>query len=52
MPFLRSNMQWRDSILRRAAALNQAHPVSAQVNAPPPTPLCITNLDREKQRWS
>jgi len=54
MPFQRSKMQRRVSILRRAAALNQAHQVSAQVNAPPPTPvtLCITNLDRGKQRWS
>jgi len=52
MPFQRSNMQRRVCILRRAAGPNQAHQVSAQVIAAPPTPLCITNLDREKQRWS
>ena len=44
MPVPRSPMQRRESILRRAAALCQAHSLSAQVRSAPPTPvtLCIT----------
>jgi hypothetical protein len=42
MPVPRSQMQRRGSILRRAAGLNQAHPVSAQVNAFPPTPVTLS----------
>ena len=44
MPLHCSIMQRRVSVLRRAAALNQARPFSAQVGSPPPTPVnfCIT----------
>jgi hypothetical protein len=51
MPFRRSKMKRRVPSLRHAAALTQANPLSAQVIAPPPTPvtLCITILGKGKQ---
>ena len=50
MPVPRSHVQRSLPILRRAAALNQAHPLFVRVRAPAPKTLCITKPRKGQTR--